>query len=83
MFHPKLGCTYVVDPVGIGTDAGEDRGLLRVVASQAGAKTDNTLYIPLTFGVLAVQGATRITLKDSMIPNKLGSGIVGAIQQNH
>lgn len=55
--------TYVVDPVDVGTDPGEDRGLLVVVAAHAGAKTNHAVHIPGAIGTLAVQGSARISLK--------------------
>lgn len=55
--------TYVVDPVDVGTDPGEDRGLLVVVAAHAGAKTNHAVHIPGAIGILAVQGSARISLK--------------------
>lgn len=55
--------THVVDPVDVGTDSGEDRGLLVVVAAHAGAKTNHAVHIPGAIGTLAVQGSARISLK--------------------
>ena len=57
------GCTHVVDPGNVGTDAGEDGGLLGVVAAHAGAKAHHTVNIPGAIRVLAVQGATGVSLQ--------------------
>lgn len=54
--------THIVDPGDVARHTGEDRGLLGVVAAQAGAKTHNTVNIPGAVTSLAVQRATRITL---------------------
>lgn len=39
-----------------------DGGLLRVVAAEAGAKAGNTVNLPGTITVLAVQGAAKVAL---------------------
>lgn len=54
--------TYLVDPGHVGADSGEHRGLLGVVATHTGAETDHTMDVPGAIRVLAVQGATRISL---------------------
>lgn len=56
--------TYIVDPVHVGADPGEDRGLLVVVAAHAGAKAHNAVHVPGAIGILAVQGTTRVSLKN-------------------
>lgn len=53
---------YLVDPVIEVGDAGEDGGLLRVVAAQTRNKAGNTMDLPYSLWVLAVQGPTRVTL---------------------
>lgn len=55
--------TYVVDPVDVAADPGEDRGLLVVVAAHAGAKAHHAVHVPGAIGVLAVQGTARVSLK--------------------
>lgn len=41
---------------------GEDCGLLEEIAAQARTKAHNTMDLPGTISILAVQGSTRITL---------------------
>lgn len=56
-------CTHVVYPGNVGTDAGEDGGLLGVVAAHAGAEAHHTMNVPGAIRVLAVQGATGVSLQ--------------------
>lgn len=56
--------THIVDPADVAADSGEDRGLLGVVAAQAGAEAHNSVDIPGAIRVATVQGATRVSLKD-------------------
>lgn len=56
--------TYIVDPVDVGADPGEDRGLLIVVTAHAGAKAHHTVHIPGAIRVLAVQGTSGVSLKN-------------------
>lgn len=55
-------CTYSVDPVHVGADLGEDSRLLAEVAAQPRAKANNTVDLPGSISILAVQGATGVTL---------------------
>lgn len=41
---------------------GEDCGLLWEVAAEAGAKANNTMNLPGTISILAVQRAARVSL---------------------
>lgn len=58
----KAPGTYSADPVDVGGDSGEDSGLFREVAAEAGAKADDTVNLPGTISILAVQGAARVAL---------------------
>lgn len=60
--HYNIIQTYIVDPADVGADLGEDCWLLGIIAAQARAKAYNTINCPDTISILAVQGATRITL---------------------
>lgn len=62
VYYFEAFCTHVVDPVDVGADPGEDRGLLVVVAAHAGAKAHHTVHIPGAIGVLAVQGTAGVSL---------------------
>lgn len=54
--------THVVDPGDVGADAGEDRGLLSVVAAHAGAKAHHAVDLPGTIRARTVQGAAGVSL---------------------
>lgn len=41
----------------------EDRGLLQDVAALAGTEAHHAVDVPGAIGVLAIQGATRVTLQ--------------------
>lgn len=56
--------TYVVDPVDVSADPGEDRGLLIVVAAHAGAKAHHTVHVPGAIRVLAVQRTSGVSLEN-------------------
>ncbi len=59
-----LFLTYIVDPADVVTGPGKHRGLLRVVAAQAGAKANHTLDVPGAVSILTVQRTTGVPLKE-------------------
>lgn len=64
-FTPSEGFdTYVVDPADVGADPGEDGGLLIVVAAHAGAEAHHAVHVPGAVAVLAVQGTSRVSLRN-------------------
>lgn len=54
--------THVVDPGDVGTDPGEDGGLLGVVAAHAGAEAHHTVDVPGAIRVLTVQRTAGVSL---------------------
>lgn len=54
--------SYRMDPVDVVGDAGEDRGLVVVVAAQGGPEADHAVHLPLAVGLLAVQGSSGVSL---------------------
>jgi len=61
--------TYGVDPVHVGADLGEDGGLLGVVTAESQTEAHDTVDLPGTFSVLAVQGSARVSLNHNNVPN--------------
>lgn len=55
--------THFVDPGDVGADPGEDGRLLGVVAAHAWTEAHHTMDLPGAIRALAVQGATRVSLK--------------------
>lgn len=58
--HEKV--PHCVHPVDVGADLCEDSGLLEDVAALTGAKAHHTMDVPGAVRVLAIQGATRVSL---------------------
>lgn len=56
---------YLINPLIVVGDAGEDGGFLDVVAALAGDEASNAMHLPYSRRVLTVQWATRVTLKQN------------------
>lgn len=54
---------YLINPVVEGGHAGEDGGLLLVVAAQARDETGDSVHLPGTLHVLTVQRTARVSLR--------------------
>lgn len=54
---------YRVDPVYVGADLCEDRGLLGEVAAETRTKADNAMNLPRSISILTIQRTARVPLK--------------------
>lgn len=59
--------SYVIDPVNVVGDPGEDRGLVVVVAAEGGPEADDAVHLPLAVICLAVQWPAGVPLRKARV----------------
>lgn len=69
---------FIIEPVDVGGDSGEDGWLLLVVAAEAGAEADNAVHFPGSVAGLNVQGTTGITVacRDNAVTASADHGVL-------